>query len=185
MAIRHFVTRFFVVFMVCLVSLPVGIVRADKPTASTDSAEAMKTVDVALDSQGRLQGQVLDAAGEGQAAAFVHLYGADGKPVTSNSNDEGRFAYAGTRPGVYFLQAGNTTQVCRIWEAAAAPPSAVPSVFIVGDADATRAQMQPTLLNRVVQKTKRALTNPLVVAGVIATAVAIPVAIHNDDDSSS
>ena len=167
-------------------ALAAGATQVGEPPASASPKAALKPVDVALAGDGLLHGQVLNAAGKPLPNASVALFGRDGKPVVAKTNQHGAFAYKGVKGGVYGLQSGETLRVCRVWAPKTAPPKAAKAVMLVADAKTVRGQHgPPPHINEAVKRSKRLLANPLVVAGVVGTAIAVPVAIANDDDSSS
>lgn len=141
--------------------------------------------DVTLTADGMLIGQIVDAQGRPKADVPLLLHRGVGDPTPSTTNQRGHFAYRGVAAGVYFLEANNRVRIVRVWGNESAPPSATTGVLMVAGDDAMSGQYGPPgAANTVVQKTKRVLANPLAVAGIIATAVAIPVAVHNSDDGS-
>lgn len=132
--------------------------------------------DVALQPGGVLNGQVLNEQATAQAnskVAVVHK----GKPVTVAETDkDGRFVLTGLQPGVYELHLAAGGGAYRVWAPRTAPPAAEQSVLLVQD-------------NRVVRGLHQGaghfgwLANPWVLAGIVAAAIAIPLAIDDDDAS--
>ncbi|MEQ8835464.1 MAG: hypothetical protein RID07_01520, partial [Lacipirellulaceae bacterium] len=100
----------------------------------------------------------------------------------------GEFRFDNVATGSYQLQVGKQLKPCRVWKQAAAPPKANQGVMLISGEQIVRGQ---TYCGSPVAAGyggfKEAMTHPLVVAGVVAAAIAIPVAIHNsdDDDNSS
>lgn len=141
--------------------------------------------DISLTTEDGLMGQVVNAQGKPLANSVVRLHDGENEPVEGATNDRGQFAYRDVPAGVYYLQAGNQVRIIRAWPHKIAPPTAQQGVLLVSSTEAVRGQYcPPSGVDGFVQKSKRLLTNPFVVAGIIATAVAIPVAIHNADDGS-
>lgn len=126
--------------------------------------------DVALQPGGVLNGQVLDeqAVAQGQAKiAVVHK----GKPLTVTETDAaGRFVLAGLEPGVYELHLAQGGGAYRVWAPRTAPPAAEQGVLLVQD-------------SRVVLNQGGGhfgwLANPWVLAGIVAAAIAIPLALSD------
>lgn len=178
--------QFLTALLVFTTGFPIAPLFAVSPVASGIEGRTINaTVDVSLTSQGLLSGQVLNGAGRPMADAKVLLHDGHGTPVVARTNERGAFAYRDLPSGVYYLQSGDHLCVARVWSAEAAPPKSQRSVLLIGQTDILRAQMNaPPRVNGAVQPSKRILTNPLAVAGIVATAVAIPVAIHNSDSSS-
>lgn len=133
-----------------------------------------KTVatDIALQKDGLLVGQVVDALGKPVAGTQVTL-AAQGKPLAATkSTPEGYFAFKGLRGGVYQVVTEEGYGVYRAWSPGTAPPAAKKVALVVSGDDVVRGQEgNPPW--------KVLLANPLVIGAVVATAVAVPVAIHN------
>ncbi len=145
----------------------------------------LKCEDVSLSREGLLSGQMLNAQGAPIAGANVWLIGSSSEPVAARTNQEGRFAYKGVRGGVYYLNAGESVRMCRVWTEQAAPPKSLSGMLMVAEEPAVRAQMgPPPLVNGFVQKSKRFFAHPV---GMVAlgAAIAVPIAIvasQGDDD---
>jgi hypothetical protein len=91
--------------------------------------------------------------------------------AATTSTADGRFAVQGLKGGVYRVAAGQGQGVYRLWTAKSAPPSAQKNAIVY-----TQFGTGGGL--------KMFLANPIVVAGVVATAVAVPVAVANSKPSS-
>jgi hypothetical protein len=131
--------------------------------------------DVKLHKNGSLYGVVLTS--ELQPAVDKAVMIQRGKEVlaTTKTNESGGFGFAGLNSGVYQLVGPEGQRTVRVWTEKAAPPSAAPQAVLVNDT--VRAQYG-------MQRLKVFLSNPFVIAAIIATAVAIPVAIHNSGSST-
>jgi hypothetical protein len=132
--------------------------------------------DVALQPGGILNGQVLNeqAVAQGQAkVAVVHK----GKPLTVTETDNaGRFVLTGLEPGVYELHLAEGGGAYRVWAPRTAPPAAEQSVLLVQDSRVVRGMHQGA-------GHFGWLANPWVLAGIVALAIAIPLALDDDDAS--
>ncbi|MCA9241914.1 MAG: carboxypeptidase regulatory-like domain-containing protein [Planctomycetales bacterium] len=175
--------------LACAVLVNTSVVLGDAPLADREllGAPPLKCENVALSPEGLLVGQVIDAQGRPLAEASVWLASAAGKPVEARSDASGRFAYKQLRGGVYYLGAGETVRMCRVWTHRAAPPRSLRQVMLVTDEKVVRGQMgPPPLLNGFVQKSKKFFAHPV---GMVAlgAAIATPIAIvaAKDDDPSS
>ena len=181
---RRMVRQFSFVTPILIASMAMpawGVTPQARPTKSPVATAA----DLALTARGLLPGQVVDAQGKPMPGAEVRLIDAQGNAVVARTNNRGQFAYQDVPRGVYHLQAGEHVRVTRVWPRTVAPPSAQQSVLLVGESQAIRGQYcPPSKMDTFVRHSKRVLTNPLAVAGIVATAVAIPVAVHNSDDGS-
>jgi hypothetical protein len=161
-------TRTFTTVMVSLATLGLCL----PPSAFASEVSQPKAVDVALSDGGVLVGQIVDAqgAGVGKTAVVVQYQGKDvASPQTSK---EGYFAVKGLRPGVYQLASAQNQGTYRLWATGTAPPTAQKGALLVAGDGVTRGQLGAGGL-------KTFLANPLVIAGIVATAVAVPVGLHN------
>jgi len=140
--------------------------------------------DVALQPGGVLSGQVLDeqAVAQGQSRIAV-VY--QGKPLTVTETDsEGRFELAGLQPGVYELHLAQGGGIYRVWAPRTAPPAAEQGVLLVQDSRVVRGLGAPFdggLSNGGGHFGW--LANPWVLAGGVALAIALPLALDDDDAS--
>ena len=126
--------------------------------------------DVRLHEGGILYGQVLSSENTAISGADVVLRAGGRDLAVVKSDKEGRFSFVGLQNGVYQIRAINGERTYRVWTAEAAPPAAQPQVTLV--TGTVRGQQGMMAFRNL-------MANPFVVAGIIATAVAIPVAIHN------
>lgn len=155
--------------------LPVQLLAAAGPLRSTGPEPAGRPMvgDVALGPGGQLRGQVIDAGGNplaGQSIAISRAGQIVGHAVT---DEGGRFTVAGLRGGLYHISTANGAGVYRLWTASAAPPVASEVLVLVAGENILRGQ-EPGGLGDF-------LLSPqgFILAGIIAAAIAIPIAIHN------
>ena len=145
--------------------------------------------DVALFAGGTLKGSVLDDFGRPLTAVRVTLLHGEKLIASDLTSDAGQFGFTGLRGGTYRVVAGRSNAVVRLWAPRTAPPHAATSLLIVNSDRIVRSQSEPhPLLAKMVCYWKGCMANPLIVGGVVAAAVAIPVAIHNaniDNDPAS
>jgi len=146
--------------------------------ATVPAQQAPVIVDVALMDGGVLVGQVVDPQGTGLAGIPVSLRSGGQELGASKTVGNGGFAFRGLRSGVYQVVAGEGHGAYRLWESGMAPPAAQPGALIVSGVETVRGQ-------NGVRRLRNMLANPWIVAGIIATAVAVPVAIHNSDSPST
>jgi hypothetical protein len=133
--------------------------------------------DVALADAGAFRGQVLNDAGHAQASIPVALV-RDGQEVTRTQTDgSGRFVVAGLSAGIYEVHTPFGTNVYRVWAPRTAPPSAISEIVITPGQSIVRGQMRGG-------QALSWLANPWVLAGIVAAAIAIPLALDDDDDAS-
>jgi hypothetical protein len=167
--------------------LPLGSAAADdvRDLATPVATNASLIRDVELSGGGILIGRLLDADGQPMADAAVSVLANSQVVATARTDRNGVFAVAGLRGGVHEIAAADTVQLCRLWTAGMAPPRAAKSVEIVSETGVVRGQWGPPPGNGVVKQIKVLATNPFVVGGVVAAAVAIPVALSDDDGPNS
>jgi hypothetical protein len=123
-------------------------------------------LDVALQNNGTLVGQVLDAQGGPVARLAVSLRSATSELAAGQTNEQGYFAFSGLTSGTYQVTTPAGASVCRAWSRATAPPAARPALLMVADGSTVRGECC-TFLG----------TRPWLVAGLIASAIAIPIAV--------
>lgn len=162
------------------------------PAAAETVTAAFNVTDVALDARGSLHGQVLTAQGQPVAGAPVVLD--DGaSQVTGTTGSDGAFRFDHVRGGAYRVQSAGQTHFCRAWTSGTAPPAANTGVMVVPAGATVLGQYcsSPVGCGSPVAAgfggLREALKNPLVVGGIVAAAIAIPVALHdadNDDPAS-
>lgn len=128
-------------------------------------------VDIALADGGVLQGQVVDLQGSGVAGVPVSVKSQDREIVRTTTTEGGQFSVQGLRGGVYQLAAGQGQGVYRMWAANTAPPSAQKNVIVYTQGGGGGGL-------------KMFLSNPIVIAGLVATAIAVPVALANTGSCS-
>jgi hypothetical protein len=166
--------------LVCGSMLTAQLAQAASPPIAT-SARSIEAVqfavrDIQLADAGAFRGQVVDAQGKARPQLPV-LVARRGEPVARTETDqEGRFAIQGLAAGMYEVHTPISTNVYRVWSNGTAPPSAVTEAMITGDEALVRGQMRGG-------QALSWLANPWVLAGLVAAAIAIPLALDDDDAS--
>jgi hypothetical protein len=150
--------------------LPVPVVSA----AGRPPVPAAVAGDVMLSVDGVLRGQVLSPQGRGMVGVRVAFSDGARELGSTVTGVDGRFEVRGLKGGVVTLAAGTAKSTYRVWTAKAAPPAAQKGVLLVPGQSQTLGQSWDGF--------KKVCTNPWVIAGIVAAAVAIPVAIHNSND---
>ncbi len=155
--------------------------------AAAQVAQAKPPVirDVELKYGGLLIGRLLDANGRPHPDAEVSVLTAGKTLATTRTDAEGVFAVSKLRGGVHEIQTAENVQVCRLWAHDTAPPGVAKSIDVVSGDDVVRGQYGPPPGNRMLKKAKVWATNPFIVGGVVAAAVAIPVALSDNDGPHS
>jgi hypothetical protein len=167
------------------ICLPLPALAAESNLRSADGATdrgAWRVVDVELRPGGMLVGQVLDAGAQPVSDADISILSGDSAVASTRTDASGLFAVTGLRGGMHQVQTNDTAQVCRLWAPGTAPPTSPSAVQIVTGDEIVRGQWGPPPGNGFLKNAKVWATNPFVIGGVVAAAVAIPVAIHNADD---
>ncbi len=134
--------------------------------------------DVQLRENGLLLGQVVTPENTPVAGADVLLRSGARQLGTSKTDNNGYFAFSGLQTGVYQVVTAQGQATYRVWTHGTAPPGAPPAALIVNGKGAVRGQNHMRCVRNL-------LANPWFIAAVIATAVVIPVAIHNSKKPSS
>jgi hypothetical protein len=145
--------------------------QQDGTLSRTDvlAASGPLVTDVALQPGSVLRGRVIHAAGQAMPRQTVEVF-RDGQLVaTVGTGLEGQFAVGPLRGGVYRVTAADVSGVVRLWAPNTAPPGAKPQLWIVSG-PVSRAQMHPAAT---------VMGSPFVITGLVAAAVAVPVAMTN------
>ena len=159
--------RLLVGFAVLGCCLPSTVWAADAPAQS-----ASKDVDVALRGEGLLLGQVVDVEGRPVMRTVVSLRSQQREVARTATNDEGYFAVRGLSGGVYQVVAADGIGTFRLWNSQSAPPSCQQGALVVAGSDVFRGQVPGAGAIGFY------LGDPLVIGGIVATAVAVPVGVH-------
>lgn len=130
-------------------------------------------LDIALGEQGSLTGEVRDAQGQLAVNTDVVLWQGNQMLQRTRTNKRGQFRFANLRGGLYRIATPDITLECRAWTAKHAPPSARESLLVVANMYSARGQ-QP--INEVF------CFNPFLMGTIVAAAIAIPIAVHDDGD---
>lgn len=144
--------------------------------------QGLAVADVALGHGGLLIGQVLSTEGRPLADTPVAVLYEGREIATAVSDANGRFAVSGLRGGSYSIVAGDTPGAFRLWAAGTAPPAAGSLAMVVVGNRVVRGQCRPGCNYGPVGGLLR---NPWVIATLVGAAVAIPIALADDDDSAS
>lgn len=139
-------------------------------------------IDISLQQGDLLHGQLLDAQGIPEANSPVVLT-QEGRPIADARTDaDGTFRVAGVRAGVYELATVHGRGVYRLWAPDTAPPSAQQGVLMYsGEVVRGKGGSGHGPWMHGLGST---LANPWVLALIVAAAIAIPLALDDDDDAS-
>lgn len=140
---------------------------------------AASAADIALRDGGLFVGQVVDASGKAMTKADVSIRQAGVEVATTSTDANGVFAAKGLNGGQYTVVAGGGQVNYRLWAANTAPPTANKAALVVTGADIANGQHGN---GGVVGWVKN---HPMIVAAGVAAAIAIPLAVADDDDPTS
>lgn len=161
------------------------------------AAAEIHSVDVALQTGGILSGQVVNAAGRPLAGEAVVLAVGGKEIARCQSGKDGSFRVANLKGGAVEVAAVGVAGNCRLWSPGTAPPAAQHGLLVVAAGDTVRGQHcgSPVGCGGIVAgRGVRGhgggllglmIEHPLVTAGAVGAAIAIPLATSNDDSPSS
>jgi hypothetical protein len=138
--------------------------------------------DIALQNGGLLVGQVVDAQGVVQANVPVSIQYGQQEVARTTTDANGIFAAQGLRGGQYEIITREGASVCRLWAPGTEPPAAQKAALVVSGENVVRGMPGAGPMKSWVNWCK---CHPYITAGTVAAAVAIPLALADDDDSAS
>jgi hypothetical protein len=147
-------------------------------TMAATPTKAPVAIDVALRDGGVLVGQVVNADGVGQPGAPVSIRYEDKVLVSAKAGPQGYFAFKGLHGGVYQLTTTDGHGVYRVWSPGSAPPAAQPVAALIEGDYVVRGQAEGgTGDSHPVMTFLQSPAGVVVVAGAVATAVSLPIAL--------
>ena len=141
--------------------------------------EASGMIDVTLSQGGMLIGQVVDPQGMPLCNVAVSVRSQGQEVARATTDARGYFGVRGLRGGVYEVAAAEGHGIYRLWTPGSAPPACQQGVLMVAGQDMVRGQM-PFCDSMCCW-----LSSPWVVGAIVATAIAVPIAVHNSKRPSS
>jgi hypothetical protein len=150
------------------------------PTAMA-AAPPVAPSDVALHEGGVLVGQVVDAQGMAQAMATVTLADHEREIAQVRADQQGKFSVPGLQGGVVRITSRGQEGFYRVWAPNTAPPVAQQGVTLVVGQDVVRGQYGAAQ-GPFTSMAQWIADHPIITAGVIGAAIAIPIALDDDDD---
>jgi hypothetical protein len=167
--------------VVCLAVIGFCLPQPLWAAVQTDHAPTATDVALHRGPQGNvLTGRVLDQQGAPQPGTSVALLARGQKLQETMTDRNGSFTFANLRGGVYQVVSTGAVGVYRVWMPGTAPPSAQPTVMIIAGEDLVRGQCHP--IRQGCAQARFWLSHPAVVAGLVGTAVVVPVLLLNCDD---
>lgn len=160
--------------------LPTSVLEAATlPAAATTPRAAPQPAklasDVELDAVGSMHGLVVDVEGVPAAGRTVVLHQMDRKLASTHTDALGRFRIGQLRGGTYRLSVGGHGRIIRAWSANTAPPAGEKVALIVVGGDVVRGQMPLECFFA---------SDAVIIVGLVAAMIAIPIAVHNSGSSS-
>ncbi len=163
------------------------------PYATLANAENIqpRSVDVALQGNGVLIGQVVNAEGQAMTGVPVVLTSRGKEIARCQTGKEGVFRVAGLKGGTIEVAAVGVAGTCRVWMPGTAPPAAQQGLLVVAAGDVVRGQHMgaPVRRGRVQGHGGGLLAmmidHPLVTGAAVGAAIAIPIALSNSGSPSS
>ncbi len=153
--------------------------QASPPAAAPTAAAQSRIQDVALQVGGVFTGTVVDEQGVARAAVPV-VISHQGKVAARTETDAaGQFSVQGLNGGLYEVQTPVGSGAYRLWAPRTAPPAAQKVAMVMPNGTVVRSQMGGLGHGSAIGW----LANPWVLAGVVAAAIAIPLALDDDDAS--
>ena len=181
-----------------------GMLAAQCVTAAPQGSQPFAG-DVALGDGGVLMGQVVDGQGAVLKNAPVVIQASGQDVARTSTNDQGVFLAQGLTGGVYEVSAAEHRGVYRLWASKTAPPTASRGIVAISQTQVAPAQYGEPMGTPLIGpppapggpmatqpvgplgKTMRWVgDHPLLSAGIVATAIAVPIAVsQNDNDPAS
>jgi hypothetical protein len=172
-----------------MLALVAGTLMVGQLPLAAGETTQFQALDVALQANGVLVGQLTDSQGQPLANVPVSVV-TNGKEIARcQTSPTGVFQAADMHGGVVQIVAANNARVCRLWAPGSAPPAAQQGVLMVAG-DVVRGQCDAVGCGSCVGGHGGGLLGvmldrPLVTAGIIGAAVAIPLAVDDDDAPAS
>jgi len=153
------------------------------PQAAFAAPLSVKPTDVALQVNGAMVGQVVDAQGVAVAMAPVAISSAGKEVARTQSDNTGKFSVSGLKGGVYQVAAAGHQGVYRVWAPQTAPPAAQKGLLVVSQNNLVRGQHGH---NGPFQGIASWISqHPIITASAVAAAIALPIALDDDDDPAT
>ena len=150
--------------------------NSQAPAQAHQAAHPVSAVkDVALAEGGTFKGAVLNPQGHPVARTAVVVAKADQLIAQTHTDEDGRFAMSGLQGGVYQVATVSGVEIYRLWAPNTAPPAAGREALLMAGDTLVRGQQGAGVL--------RFLGSPWVLAAIVATAIAVPLAMEDDDAS--
>ena len=170
---------------------PTAILNAQEPLSGQDSR--LRIQDIELSPEGDLNGRLVSASGLAMGQSLVVLRHGTSALARATTADDGTFTFNRMKGGIYNLSSSGNVSHVRVWSHQTAPPRSSNGILMVagnvaraqnctadsctgtcgGTCDACGVGGGPLAL----------LMNPFVIGAAVAAAIAIPLALDDDDAS--
>lgn len=180
--------------IVCGSLVASNLAYGQSPQGPRNSLQAVATcVDVVLAPGGVLRGQVQSGQAAPCGAMELVLMQVGKESARTTTDQNGMFQLSGVRGGAYAVTAGGATMDVRLWAEGTAPPAARDSLMVIARGEVPQGQGSDGLQGQGSDVTRgqgpggtfwRTVTNPWVSAGLIGAAIAVPIALNNNDSGS-
>lgn len=148
--------------------------------ASQPRSISRAIADVAIQASGAIEGQVLNVNGIQKAGAMVKVVSRGQVQAQVETDRNGRFRVDNLRGGIYQFQTDHGVTTARVWSQRTAPPAAAHELLIVEQGEVVRGIHHGPGHGGAIMN---ALSNPWVLAGLVALAIALPLALDDDNGS--
>ena len=138
--------------------------------------------DIMLAEGGLLVGQLVNEQGAAIPMAAVSLNSAGKDVARVNTDKTGNFRVKSLHGGVYSVEAKGHHGIYRLWSPQTAPPAAQQKLTMVSHNEVVRGQFAPPSNNPLKQLGQFVAEHPIITAGAVVAAIAIPIALDDDDD---
>jgi len=161
-----------------------SVTTVPAPAATVTAARSVQApTDVVLQDRGVLLGRIVDSQGVAVPNAPVSLQKGGIEVARVVSDDAGRFQAQGLKGGVYQVASTGHQGVYRLWAPHTAPPAAARGLSLRSQpVDVVRGQYGPGPGNPFSAAGQWIAEHPIITAAGVAAAIAIPIAVSDDDD---
>lgn len=171
---------------VATVSLQPHLLIGAEPAVQPAQQRAIQVAhDIMLTEGGVLTGRLVNEQGNAMAMQAVSLQTAGKEVARITTDKEGNFQAANLKGGVYQVASTGHQGVYRLWTAKTAPPAAQKGLTLVSHKDVVRGQFAPAPSNPLARMGQFIAEHPILTAGTIGAAIAIPIALDDDDPPGS
>jgi len=152
-------------------------------TCAAANGSAATITDVELGTGGTLDGQISAVEDEPRTERLVTISRGDEVIAETLSDADGRFRVTGLKGGIYFVSSDGIGKYVRLWTADSAPPIAATNLELLQGDHVVRGQGCTDGASCTSSGSRCRPLLPWIIAGGVAAAIAIPLALDDDDGS--